>query len=217
MLPGPAIILSCPLCGGEKELMSITSGNTTRQTLWSDTRSVYPMLPELSQIQKCPQCNRYYFLNEAERKISDDPESIYRSSGKLGNLSYAEIKEAREQMLALPLSNRQRLFLASQLYLAYNDEFRRHPEDVTVPATEEDEALFKEVAEELLIEDDKVKFSPLFRTELMRSLGRFEEAKATLLSFSYGKWQWMADALLRHIEDGNVMPFLFIKDGKVVV
>ena len=59
MIPGPANILCCPFCGGEKEVMSLYSGNTIGGTVWSDTRREYPMLPEVSPIQQCPHCKKY--------------------------------------------------------------------------------------------------------------------------------------------------------------
>lgn len=44
MILGPANILDCPFCGGEKEVMSLASGNTCGATVWSDTRRYYPCL-----------------------------------------------------------------------------------------------------------------------------------------------------------------------------
>ena len=66
MIPGPSLRKECPYCGQVKELLSLRSGNTFGATHWSDTKSIYPMLPENSQVQKCPGCGKYYFLSDAK-------------------------------------------------------------------------------------------------------------------------------------------------------
>lgn len=60
MLPGNPRILICPFCGTEKQIMSLISGNTFGAELWSDNKQIAPMLPEISYIQKCPHCGKYY-------------------------------------------------------------------------------------------------------------------------------------------------------------
>ena len=150
MIPGPANILSCPFCGSEKEVMSLVSGNTFGGTVWSDTRREYPMLPEVSPIQQCPHCKKYYFIEQAKREYSKDPESEMRSFMKLGNLSFQELKEAINQMESLSLSKMQRWILNHQYFMAYNDAFRRQTETVAFPPSEEDEAFYQQVIEELL-------------------------------------------------------------------
>lgn len=49
---GPSQILKCPYCGRHKALLSLISGNTHCAELWNDGKSIYPMLPQLSTIQK---------------------------------------------------------------------------------------------------------------------------------------------------------------------
>lgn len=68
MILGDDITVICPNCGKTKKLLSLVSGNTCGGRLWSDTKAEYPMLPQLSPIQKCPRCGRYYFLDDAKQK-----------------------------------------------------------------------------------------------------------------------------------------------------
>lgn len=143
MITGPANVLSCPFCGGKKEVMSIASGNTFEGIVWSDTRSEYPMLPQVSPIQRCPHCKKYYFFEQAKKEYSKDPESEMRSFMELGNLSFLELKDAIRQMESQPITKTQRWILNHQFFMAYNDAFRRHPEKVAFPPSEEDEVLFK--------------------------------------------------------------------------
>ena len=66
MIPGPPLRKECPYCKAVKELMSLRSGNTFGGTHWSDTKRIYPMLPQNSDVQKCPECGKYYFLADAK-------------------------------------------------------------------------------------------------------------------------------------------------------
>ena len=216
MIPGPANILSCPFCGGEKEVMSLVSGNTCGGTVWSDTRREYPMLPEVSPIQQCPHCKKYYFIEQAKREYSKDPESEMRSFMKLGNLSFYELKEAINQMEAFSLSKMQRWILNHQFFMAYNDAFRRRPETKAFPPSKGDEALYQQVIKELLDGLDHSADYELFHAELLRETGRFEEAKEVLFRHKSEEDKWVVDAMLRHINDGDTMPFLLIEKGEVI-
>ena len=66
MIPGPALRKECPYCQEVKELISLRSGNTFGGSHWSDTKTIYPMLPENSLVQKCSGCGKYYFLADAK-------------------------------------------------------------------------------------------------------------------------------------------------------
>lgn len=94
MIPGPANVLSCPFCGGEKEVMSLLSGNTFGGTVWSDTRHEYPMLPEVSPIQQCPHCKKYYFVEQAQHEYNKKIESF-----ELGSLNFRQLREAKRQWM----------------------------------------------------------------------------------------------------------------------
>ena len=216
MIPGPANILTCPFCGGTKEVMSLVSGNTIGGTVWSDTRREYPMLPEVSPIQQCPHCKKYYFIEQAKREYSKDPESEMRSFMKLGNLSFQELKEAINQMESLSLSKMQRWILNHQYFMAYNDSFRRQPETVAFPPSEEDKAFYLQIIEELLDGIDQSADYELFHAELLREIGRFEEAKEVLSRHKSEDDQWVVNAMLRHIDNEDTLPFLLIKEGEVV-
>ena len=74
MIPGPALRKECPYCKEVKELMSLRSGNTFGGTHWSDTKRIYPMLPQNSDVQKCPSCGKFYFLSDANTlPAGEDP------------------------------------------------------------------------------------------------------------------------------------------------
>lgn len=66
MIIGPSLRKECPYCKAVKELISLRSGNTIGGKHWSDTKKVYPMLPQNSEVQKCTECGKYYFLADAK-------------------------------------------------------------------------------------------------------------------------------------------------------
>ncbi len=210
MNPGPANILSCPYCGGTKEVMTLISGNTFGGTVWSDTRRHYPMLPEVSPIQKCPLCGKYYFIEQAKSRYDDD-----KYSGELGTLNYSELKEAKEQMANLTLSLMQRWIINHQLFMAYNDEFRRPDKEKTLKIpTEADQQIFVTTIEALLSGMNSSRDYELFHAELLREIGRFQEAKEILLHHENEDDRWVTEAMMRHIEREDTLPFLLIICGE---
>ena len=211
MIPGPANVLSCPFCGGEKEVMSLMSGNTFGGTVWSDTRREYPMLPEVSPIQQCPHCKKFYFVEQAKHEYNNKKKSF-----DLGTLSFMQLKEAKSQMDGMSLAKMQRWILNHEYFMAYNDAFRRNPEKVAFPPSEEDEALYQQVIKELLDGIDHSADYELFHAELLRETGRFEEAKEVLFRHKSEDDKWVVDAMLRHINDEDTMPFLLIEKGEVI-
>ncbi len=215
MIPGPANILSCPFCGGTKEVMSLVSGNTCGATVWSDTRRDYPMLPEVSPIQECPHCHKFYFIEQARHKYSDDPESEMRSFGELGKLTYEQLISAKKQMEKITLVRMRRWILNHQIFMAYNDCFRREPEKIAYPPTEEDMKIYRETIAELLDGIDQSEDYELFHAELLRESGRFEEAKEILHKHKSEEDRWVVDAMLCHIEREDTKPFLLIDKGNL--
>lgn len=93
MIPGPPQILTCPYCGTEKEVMSLASGNTFGEVIWSDNKRIAPMLPEASYIQKCPHCGKYYIKERQKVKYGKELFSF-----ELGLLTFPEMKEAFAQL-----------------------------------------------------------------------------------------------------------------------
>ena len=135
---------------------------------------------------------------------------------ELGNLSFLELKDAILQMESQPLTKTQRWILNHQFFMAYNDAFRRHPEKVAFPPSEEDEALYMNVINDLLDGIEPSADYELFHAELLRETGRFEEAKEVLSRHKNEEDKWVVDAMARHINERDTMPFLLIDKGETV-
>jgi hypothetical protein len=208
MLPGPAKILVCPFCGDEKEVMQLLSGNTFGAIQWSDTRCKYPMMPKVSDIQQCTRCGRYYFLNQAKQREGST------HSFELGELTFYQLKEAKNQFDSDTLREEQRGFVLNvELVMAYNDKFQRVTDEtksnsMPVPSAD-DVRVFQDAVQELLDEIGTSKQYTLFRAELLREIGRFSEAKAVLEAMDDAdKYEhWVATQMLKHIEQSDKRPF----------
>lgn len=79
MIPGPPLRKECPYCKAVKELLSLVSGNTIGGTHWSDTKKIYPMLPQNSYVQRCPECGKYYFLADAKTLPTEKKRTSFMS------------------------------------------------------------------------------------------------------------------------------------------
>lgn len=178
MTIGPTIRLTCPNCWGHKYIESISSGNTFRGTIWSDSKKDYPMLRYPSPIQKCPACGGYFFYGDATVKEEKFPSRHDREAGEngYGDLTEKESGEAYKALWAEDLSRHKRdQILTTRLY-AFNDEYLR--EEDSLP--KEMESVQAEFAARLM---DLYKGSPLFVAELLRETGRFDEAALLLRDF----------------------------------
>ena len=170
-IPGHPQILTCPHCGQTKEIMSLVSGNTFGAVVWSDNKCIAPMLPEISNVQKCPNCKKYFIVSRQK--------TVYAESGfsaERGLLSFAEVKEAFAQLSQEKFhDNKEEANVRMMLHHAYNDFYFREGKHRDVDKA--DQALFRENALWLIenfIEDEVMK------AEFYREAGDMEKATALI-------------------------------------
>jgi len=166
MILGNAQILTCPHCGEKKEIISLISGNSFGQIVWSDNKSIKPMLPSASFVQQCPSCGKYYLMSQQKKH-----EYGTKTSFEKGTLSYAQLKEALLQMSSDDnLRDRDRLNILIMVIWAFNDEYTRC---VNKDIPTEEHTYIVSLVDQLLSMDS---VDDLLRAELLRETGRFEEA-----------------------------------------
>ena len=153
---GNSRILICPFCGKKKEIMSLLSGNTFRAEMWSDNKQIAPMLPEISFVQRCPQCGKYYITERQELKYAKDSYSFDQ-----GLLSYPEMKEAFIQL--------------SEEGFVNEDEESYDNKEINA----EDKTLFHENGSWLI---DNLITGNVLKAEFYREIGEFEVAHDILES-----------------------------------
>lgn len=170
---GNSRILICPFCGKKKEIMSLLSGNTFRAEMWSDNKQIAPMLPEISYVQRCPQCGKYYITERQELKYAKDSCSFDQ-----GLLSYPEMKEAFIQLSEEGFVNEEEeTKVRMMLHHAYNDYYYRSYDNKEINA--EDKTLFHENGSWLI---DNLITDNVLKAEFYREIGEFEVAHDILES-----------------------------------
>ncbi len=170
---GNSRILICPFCGKKKEIMSLLSGNTFRAEMWSDNKQIAPMLPEISFVQRCPQCGKYYITERQELKYAKDSYSFDQ-----GLLSYPEMKEAFIQLSEEGFVNEEEeTKVRMMLHHAYNDYYYRSYDNKEINA--EDKTLFHENGSWLI---DNLITGNVLKAEFYREIGEFEVAHDILES-----------------------------------
>ena len=171
MMPGNPRILVCPFCGKEKAIMSLISGNTFGAEIWSDNKQIAPMLPEISYVQKCPECGKYYITGRQEVKYAKDGHSFDQ-----GLLSYPEMKEAFIQLSEEGFVNeKEETNVRMMLHHAYNDYYYRSDDNKEINA--EDKKLFHENGSWLI---DNLITDSVLKAEFYREIGDIETAKNLL-------------------------------------
>lgn len=168
MKPGKPQILTCPHCGGEKQIMSIVSGNTFGAEYWSDNKVIAPMYPEISLVQKCPHCGKYYLKSHQEVRYAAKGYSF-----ELGLLTFPEMKEAFTQLASEGFRDfQEELLVRLMLFHSFNDFYYRS--DAGVEVNPDDFALFAEQGRWLIENHWK---DGLLKAEILREIGDFEQAK----------------------------------------
>jgi len=189
MLPAYANLVYCPYCGATKELMQLASGNTFEARYWSDNKRIAPMLPEVSPVQKCPHCGKYYL--EYKQKQS---EADHYSSEK-GELSFPEWKEAYHQFLGETESTDRHIRITEEnlvdlrfwLVQAYNDYYHRNCEASPSP---EDYAFIQGIIKDFINTFDWSSIdNPLLKAEFYREADMMHECAKVLLSINYEQLQ----------------------------
>ena len=176
MTPGPAQIIRCPFCGEIKKIMSLISGNTFGAEYWSDGKLIAPMLPEVSYVQKCPNCGKYYIISRQEEIYGEENDMSFDT----GYLSYPEMKEAYRQLIEEGCDVKEERTIRFLLHYSYNDYYSRN--EVQMDATSDDIALFRENALWLIenaISDDMLK------ADFYREIGDFNKALLLLNNMTF--------------------------------
>ena len=187
MLPGNPRILIGPFCGTEKQIMSLISGNTFGAELWSDNKQIAPMLPEISYVQKCPHCGKYYITGRQKVMYAKDGYSFEN-----GLLTYPEMKEAFTQLSEEGfLNEKEEINVRMMLHHAYNDYFYRTEEKKVI--SEEYKTLFHENGLWLI---NNLITDSVMKAEFYREIGEIDTAKSILDSIT------VEDEFLKRIVTG---------------
>ena len=168
---GNSKIIKCPYCGTKKELMTLLSGDTFGAQFWSDGKMIASRLPEVSFVQKCHGCGKYYFGFEVPTEKGDNV------SFELGTLTYQEWKEAYFQFSNDDEHEGIMEYLKFFLIQAYNDYFRGGT--TSFPAQEDDTFIIGIIKEYIDLKDWSIT-TPLLKAELYREANEMEKCAEVL-------------------------------------
>jgi hypothetical protein len=126
MLPGPTIIISCPLCGQLAKQETIISGNTFDSQLWSDCKSISPMLPEFPTLTVCKGCNQFFWIKDAKEVETVKDRKELRE--KWSDINFIEFPTFHQYIRALEVIPDE-LFIRINIWRSFNDYFRNKQED----------------------------------------------------------------------------------------
>lgn len=192
MLPANAKIVKCPFCGEKKEILNLASGNTFGARHWSDQKMIAPMLPQVSPVQKCPACGKYYLEYNQTYEEGDG------WSSERGELSYQQWKEAYAQLQSdKSITKNDLQIVRHQLIQAFNDDYYRYDVD---EAPAEEETFFVNVIHEYIDACSWNKKNLLFKAELYREAGEMSKCAEVLSKISLEKLQDYEAKIYKEIE-----------------
>lgn len=146
------IVVTCPHCGKEKELVQVRGGFVFRLFQWWDMRTAtMPSSFSLSKVQHCPHCGRYFLLHDGDYTKSEVERPLSLLGEATDLLSYEQTHEAWEQ-LKNELQHEDLATLALCCLQRYNDCFQRERWEAETKRekSEEDIRFAKEVVEVLI-------------------------------------------------------------------
>lgn len=177
MLPGPDRIIQCPYCQNQFRQRTLMSGNTFGATFWTDGKREAPMLPESVVVAFCEECGNYFWVEDAELIDRVPPDvNEYPEVELLEELTLEQYIEALEIMEVA--NDEDTFYLLRQIWWKYNDYYRSD-EQVEIPQNIEKRMpiLLNKLLDILDEENDD---HLMLKGELLRELGKFEEALETL-------------------------------------
>lgn len=185
--PGPDKIILCPLCSSLAACQTWMSGNTFGIRLWSDGKSIAPMLHPEPLIVKCPHCNGCYWRHDAKesgemyrfRPDPDDKEAQINpdwiAAPRVEDPCEADYFKAIDEGFAK--TPEQERILRILAWWSSNDKFR---ENNTASNWSLSEAGRRNLEALIALLDESEVNDLIRKAEVLRELGQFERATELL-------------------------------------
>jgi hypothetical protein len=175
MYPGPTIIRACRKCHGLITEFTLMSGNTFGATFWTDGKMDAPMLPDAPALVRCPHCNVPLWIEDQKRVGEID---FFEKERTFKGARQGRVASARIFLLVLKEgvgSQERELYLRVRLWWAGNDKRRKGKSQAKLSARERENL---EALSQLLDEGEPE--GRVMKAEIMREMGRFDEAVSLL-------------------------------------
>lgn len=176
MLPGPTIIRRCSACTKLIEQFTLTSGNTIGARFWTDGKRDAPMLPDEPWLVKCQHCGALVLIDE-QQEVGIVDGRLPRQDSFKDALPYdTPSPDDYFAFLQKGVSDSEKeQYVRLCAWWAGNDA-RRNGGAVT--PLSDDEIANLDAYAALLDETDES--GRIIKAEIMRELGRYEDAVALL-------------------------------------
>lgn len=213
MRPGPTQIKKCSSCAGLISMSTVASGNTFGAKFWTDGVMHASMLPVTPQLAKCPHCTSIVilrnlemveeigFLSPFEFHIdgSNQKTSVIRPTHAAMRYERPEFSELINYLAKNKLSSELERIARIQAWRSGND-IRRGSDTLSHLAKTERTNL-----EQLLpLLDRPHDYSNLVKVEVLRNLGRFDEASEVFYESVFNRNEEdAAQFILELIEAGD--------------
>ena len=176
MMPGPEILFECPQCGHLLREKTYLSGNTFGASFYSDGKRIAPMLGKVPAITKCPDCDFIFWVNDAKEVGEKWTVGSNYEKSWVDNVEECRFLSVYDYAHALKekiyKDNEEEFHLAIGLHWAFNDRVRN---EESIFGQEGDKEIWKENIYRLLLMTEGNSDYNLFRAELYRNLGAFDQ------------------------------------------
>jgi len=186
MTPGPTIIKRCSACRGSVAERTVASSNTFGATQWTDGKREAPMQPETPKLVRCPHCQTLQWIAELDQIGSMSKwESLDVFPGAKDHEAPSpdDLFALVDQNILDPDKQR---YVRMRAWWAGNDGRRSEPDGK--PLSDRERWNLEALAATLPGEVDD---ALLLKAEVLRELGRFDEACELL--------DWPIDDRLSHV------------------
>lgn len=203
MIPGPTDVFQCPHCKSFLTKGSLISGNNFGARLFSDGKSIAPMMPRFPDLTKCRKCNSIFWLSKLEEVGSYDRGE--RDNSKWQDAESAKFLDIGDCFRALESGmaedKEEEISIRQQIWWGYNDRIRNGKK---IFEDAEDELRWKENIHQLLqLLDPSDTDEKIMSAELHRNLGDFENCQKLIQSLENNELDWLKEIFIRECSLGN--------------
>jgi len=210
MLFGPERVIACPDCRHPALVFTLRSGNTIGAVSWTDGKMSAPMLPQAPPVTRCPGCDRFYWvadaqaLGELELGSAQPIPAQWAAAQPIRALSADELLHALKAGLGSDPRREQQL--RTLAWWAAND-LRRPPDfepsrEFHTPLTPAAKANLRRLYD-LLDPDDPEEL--IRKAEAARELGEFSIAAALLARQLPARYETAAGQIRKLIEQADLL------------
>jgi hypothetical protein len=203
MIRGTDKIVACPACKKLAKYMTLISGNTFDATLYSDGLQISPMLPRPPAVVMCEGCGHVYWLKDAEEfgELSLDGQG--ESSPEWRKADFVRGPDIEHYYLAidggLARTRKEERDVRVLAWWKSNDPFRDESDVKPIYADAASRQANMECLLSLLDEHDES--DRIMKAEILRELGRFDEALKTLGPFRQGDCSFVVHQIEQFCRD----------------